>query len=508
MTSLPEVPMTDGAGYEPVQTDDGAGYVQTDDGSEDNESESDGSGYLTADESPEEYESPGQGLLRGTQDTARYDQLHSNPPGPSLHIPFAGGGVLSFDKDPQTLSETQPNVRETIWNNVGAMGNAPDVPDSVRNAPTGVSALEALGRAYPGSQPYWNQQDERDKAIAQDAAALHGQIPARDPAMLVNTDAVLAGVNSKMDGARALLGQHDGIVIAGGHGENTAWDFLTNNMRDLYDAGVRTIYTESLRDDGHQDMVNEYLRGGQMDEGLDTFLTLNPPGLRNTLEAARNTGMHVQGFGGWPARRPVTAGQEVAAHTRAALVNTYGSQVVQHYQEANPGKYVMEIGAAHAITHPGPPDGATVQGVTIPPDFPGVGDILNVPVVRTDPANSGRFSQLRDVNKPLPDPPIGQTGQGLPVTQETQVDPSITGEANLAAGAATQTDQFDAQAQNQFDPQAQNQFDPQAQNQFDPQAQNQFDPQAQNQFDPQAQNPLGLASQPLMEGELSPEPVE
>jgi len=437
-----------------------------------------------------------RGLYDGSDSQTRYEFEHSNPSGTSLSIPGQDGSLVPFYQDPQTLSDTQQVIPTDVR-------NIPGVPDSVVNAPTGVSVLEALGRADldMDTQGYWAEQDARDKAIAQDAATLHGQVSARDPAMLDNTDQVLAGADTKIGGASALLGQHDGIVIAGDHSKNTAWDFLTNHMQELYRAGVRTIYTESLRDDGHQDMVDQYLRSGPMDPmdpRLDTFLNRNPAGLRTTIEAARNTRMHVQGFGGWSARRPATANSAEDMHVRAAMVNTYGSQVVQQRQATNPGKYVMEIGAAHGTTHDGPPDGATVQGVTIPPYFPGVGDILNVPVVQTDPANPERFSQLRDhTDKPLPDPPIDVNkpppgGPGAP--------PGGPGAPRDTKAQGTQTDVNKSLPDPPIGQPVQDQFGQPVQDQFGQPVQDQFGQPVQDQFGQEANQ---LESQPL---EASPWP--
>jgi len=201
---------------------------------------------------------------------------------------------------------------------------------------------------------------------------------------------------------------HDSIIIA--QHDTSGFTTEAGNMQALHDAGVRTIYTEQLRDDGHQDMVNKYLSTGTMDPGLTAYLA-NPDrrGLAKTIEAARTTGIQVQGIDGYPARDPARrVGVPLdGGHTRVAMLNTYAFQVVQErqaaLQQASPGdprKYVMEAGASHTTTHAGPDNPVTLQGVTIPRDFPGLGDILNVPVVfdpveRTRATQAGSFSQLR-----------------------------------------------------------------------------------------------------------------
>ena len=397
--------------------------------------------------------------LRDLPTPSLYDQLHSNPPGPSLRI-----GQLSWDTDPQTLRDMQPE---------GRMGNLvwtmPAAPVEVLNATAAVSAMEAQGRADPGTQPYWAQQDARDEGVARAAATLHGQfqLPGwrRGKAMLDDTDRVLTGpsINTKMDGAGELLSQHDGIVIAGGHGQDMPWDFLTYHMKDLHDAGVRTIYSEDLRDDGHQGMLNEYLRAGRMHLGLHTFLShYDNSGLYKTVAAARTAGIHVQGYGGRPARRPARKqgdSPEEGLHARAALLNTYGAQVVQQHQADNPGKYVMVTGAAHGTTHPGPDGGATVRGVTIPANFPGLGDILNVPVVQTNAADPLRFSQLIDGRATYQQQTVstgtgadGQPAEGSGLTDWTGGVPVVQPDPDNPGRFSQLTDEPDPTPFNEPDP--------------------------------------------------------
>jgi hypothetical protein len=373
--------------------------------------------------------------------------LHENPDGPSLRLrgpsaPAKIGGTpnqitdankwneiarrsgladrtktLAFNEDPKTLNDTKPEVRQGILDSIDEM---PKKPDSVDKAVAPVARLEALGRADPGSKDYWDQQDARDKLLAQNAAELHRTQRPRDQAMLdktdedlkaANTDANVKDGTAKMAAAKALLSQHDGIIIA--HHDTSGLTTEAGHMAELKKAGVDTIYTEQLRNDGHQPMVDDYLQTGRMDPRLDTYLRrqhqLGSSGLRNTIEAARTNDVHVQGIDGYPARAAVhrsPAPQDGGLHTRVGMLNTYASQIVKERQakleKGDPGKphkYVMETGESHTATHEGPANGVTVQGVEIPPKFPGLGDILNVPVVKdendsTKATHAGKFSQV------------------------------------------------------------------------------------------------------------------
>ncbi|HWC81749.1 MAG TPA: RHS repeat-associated core domain-containing protein [Pseudonocardiaceae bacterium] len=356
----------------------------------------------------------------------RRSELHKNPSGPSLrvrgprdsnkrnktpnqindqdswnHVATSNAKVntkkerATFKKDSQTIAEENRDAARHMFRQTPHMTEA---HQDVQHANTSANALEQMGRHDDKTKPYWRKQDARDERLAVDANELHTKNPTRPQSMLDQTDHDLQSTSNKLEGAQAVLRRHNGVIIAGDHGGNKAFPFLTDNMKALKDSGVKTIYSESLRDDTHQKMVNQYLQTGKMHPDLQKFV--NAPdnrGVGDMLTAAQREGVHVQGTGGWPARRP---GPDAAGlHTRAGMYNTYASQVVQQGQAEHGGKYVMEVGEAHATTHAGPPGGTTVQGQHIPENFPGLGNILNVPALKTGapvvPYGVDTFEQLR-----------------------------------------------------------------------------------------------------------------
>ncbi len=202
------------------------------------------------------------------------------------------------------------------------------------------------------------------------------------------------------------------LIVGGEHTSNPIWRFLIDNMARLTAAGVRTFSLESLRDDSHQTDVDRYLSRGEMPEALVRFVdnydrvrSLNPE-IHAFLNAARRARVRVMGIDGRPARsRTGVAG---GPHRRAATMTTYAHQVVTRDRarplgrgEEDPGRYIMEIGAGHALAHHAP-DGTpiTADGATIPPVFPGLSDLLNVPAVEFTDDNT----TLRRIRPATPEP--------------------------------------------------------------------------------------------------------
>jgi hypothetical protein len=143
------------------------------------------------------------------------------------------------------------------------------------------------------------------------------------------------------------------------------------------------------------------------DDLTDLAAYLNHPsngGLRDTIVAAQAHGVHVQGLGGWPTLRQADLGPGMM-HGRAVMFNAYGTQAVQTHQAslgADAGKYIIDAGTAHGYGHTfGDP--VSVKGVPPPQTMPGMGDILNIPVIHTCPTNPTAFEAITGGTQPTAD---------------------------------------------------------------------------------------------------------
>ncbi|TYK46227.1 hypothetical protein [Actinomadura decatromicini] len=356
------------------------------------------------------------------------DELHRNPQGPSLRIrgprrSHASGRTpnaltreewetlpeatrngshkerVESDEDPNTLQETDPGLHYSLG--------------SVRRLAPGISeeagrneVLEGIGRSDPATRDYWNRQDARDAQLGRDARATlnaYTGTPASRHQRHQDVEQALDDDNSQdaMDDLRALLENYEGVAIGGPHSGAPIWGFLCAHMAEIRQAGVRTLYLESIRDDAYQARVDAYLAGGAMSPELRAFAVrydgshnLGATGLRALLEAARTHGMRVKGLDGRPARRPTM--QANALYQRAVAMNTYANQVVANDRRrpSAAGAYLMELGARHTGMHPGPAQDMTVHGTPFQAgeEFPGVDDLLDIPAVSFQ--DDGRLRRL------------------------------------------------------------------------------------------------------------------
>ncbi|MGW2264801.1 membrane-targeted effector domain-containing toxin [Streptomyces koyangensis] len=369
------------------------------------------------------------------------DELHRHPPGPSLrvrgprksrkkdktpnqvedpalwrNIEAAAGGRpgldvekqrLEISEDPQTLREQDIGLRNQL--SAAAFRRPDRDPQAVQHN----EVLEDMGRADPHSAPYWQRQDARDRKLLADTEALGRARPAdgADPAFAEEVDGKLQQIGEVVDGIEGLLADHDGVIVGGAHRGSPTWRFLTDNLARLKAAGVTTVYLESLRDDSYQAEADRYLNTGELSDRLRKFMQnydmvndLTAAGLTQFLPEARRQGIRVRGIDGRPARQ--VPGPELK-HRRAAAMNTYAEQVVREDRaggRGEPGKYLMEIGAAHGAAHRSASGEAVRAGeAEIPPVFPGLSELLNVPAVKyTDPADpeNSRLSRIRPAPAP------------------------------------------------------------------------------------------------------------
>ncbi|MGW6055451.1 hypothetical protein [Streptomyces sp. NPDC055189] len=345
------------------------------------------------------------------------DELHQHPQGPALRVrgprnsrasdrtpnaltadewhslPQATRDAghkqrVDVDADPQTLQETDPLLHYTLG---GIRRLAPGIsPAAGRN-----EVLEGIGRADPRTLGHWNRQDARDTQLGRDARATRDAYTQTSEDRQQRHQAVEdtladAGSQDAMGDLRALLEQFEGVAIGGAHSGAPIWQFLRSHMEQIKAAGVRTLYLESIRDDGYQSHVDAYLAGGTMSPELQAFVTrydtglnLGTTGLAAVLEAARTHHIRVKGLDGRPARRPTMSA--TALYQRVAAMNTYAAQNVANDRRrpSATGGYLMELGSAHTGMYAGPPQNASVHGAQFQAGegFPGVDDLLGIPAV-------------------------------------------------------------------------------------------------------------------------------
>jgi RHS repeat-associated protein len=347
-------------------------------------------------------------------------ELHKNPQGTAIKFHNPAWPTLGKSNDPNNIKNT-PNTK--TWNTIASDGKTdkttpaslkpsasikqdgqtwselhPGASDAAYSGNSGMNQqgitgvrksaiLESMGRRDSETQPYWQKQDGRDERTAQDAANFANNHNARPQ----GTDANAVNGNTKLQGMQNLLQNHDGVIIGTKHGSDEAHPFLINNMQQLKNSGVNTLYMENIRDDGHQELINKYESTGRMDPGLQQYLQRT--GQLNTVTAAHDAGVHVQGLGGRPGRSPDNLVGPAATHARASMLNSYGSSGIQVYQNQAGGKWIAEVGRAHTTTHnSSTPDPVEIQGVPLPQTMPGMSDILHAPTVVTDPGNGDNFT--------------------------------------------------------------------------------------------------------------------
>jgi hypothetical protein len=318
---------------------------------------------------------------------------------------------IEFGTDPNTMREFGPpgtggaltrRLRDALG---GGFGDAPD------------PMLEQVGRNDPTTAGYWQQQDQRDQQLATDAgtrAADYQNAGGAEDAQAVNDAAAgaLRGMpQDAIDGVATLLSGNEGLVIGGGHGTEPFYEWAITHMHRLHGNGVRTLYLESLRDDAHQGLVDEYLRTPdatmrpELANYCATYQDRWHVDLAGLLSAARDAGIRVRGASGRPARRE--GGDN---HRRAVMLNTYAEQAVrqdratQAGQPGGSGKYLMQIGASHVGGHTNTGAASQVGSVALPNQFPGVDELLGVPGVSLEESYDGG-RHLRTIQ-----PPRGRPG--------------------------------------------------------------------------------------------------
>ncbi|MEN3615268.1 DUF4157 domain-containing protein [Plantactinospora sp. ZYX-F-223] len=369
-----------------------------------------------------------------------HDELHSEPPGPSITLRGPGqpgtahqvgdqqtwdmlslahrastgrapgtNQPIDLDTDLTSLIEMSPETAtgQQLGRSLGSVAEQAGIPRTVGSRRRdNAEMMELLGREDPATRPYWEAQAARDQQLAHDAVARAGRYQQEDGAQDAQatrneTAMLLDGISAPADvAAGLLLLGRDGLVVGGSHTAEAFFPWATDNMAKLYTHGVRTLYLEAFREDAHQRLVDDYLSSGTMSPQLANFCKTYQSkwDLVPFLAAARATGMRIKGIASRPARR-AGASMEEQQHRRAVMMNTYGEQVIRWDRAMlggggnpsnDPGKYLVQVGAAHARTHTNTaPNPVEVEEVRLPNQFPGINELLNVPAVRLEDRTDG-----------------------------------------------------------------------------------------------------------------------
>lgn len=223
---------------------------------------------------------------------------------------------------------------------------------------------------------------------ARDAFRAPGfQYPAADKS--ANT-----GITPAMDQAQAtqhLMGANPGICLATSHDDLVSKALLHDALEndDFFGGGPGMLFIEELPA-VLQNEVDAYLAsppGTDMPpalkakiQQLDQQLATKNPGANigtknwaGILAKAKDKGVKLYGIDGGDADPGVPPKSAGFAEPRVAKMNKLAADVMRQAIAANPGvKFVASMGAAHANTHDG--------------GIPGLAQVFDVPVVRTDGA--------------------------------------------------------------------------------------------------------------------------
>ncbi|MGW4378488.1 toxin glutamine deamidase domain-containing protein [Kitasatospora sp. NPDC004531] len=285
--------------------------------------------------------------------------------------------------DPLTLKATYGDAATAL--NDGLRQKLVDSGEGAAYLYNGNKLLTEGGKLDFRTEQNYRTQRERDNVL--ERLAYQDSQATWHPVDGAQVRQQLDGHNSAADGIQRLLqgngdGQgHPGFVLGEGHSNSPSWGFLKENMAALKQAGVDTIYTESVRGDSFQRELDNYLSSdGPMSPKLKGMLesydsNLNSPpgaGLHEMVVRAKEEGIRVQGVDGSPARKPEGVGQG-PLEQRARLLNSYMHDAITS-DHGRTGKYVLVTGEAHVNQH------ATTHGGG--ERIPGTAEMLGVPGVK------------------------------------------------------------------------------------------------------------------------------
>jgi ankyrin repeat protein len=161
-----------------------------------------------------------------------------------------------------------------------------------------------------------------------------------------------------------------GMCLGDLHGNSDSKDFLVNNMPQLKQAGVDTLFIEHFWQE-HQQLLDDYVNGpanAPIPPPLEAAINKmeSPASFQNMLVAANQHKMRIVGLDSFDAKVPQKGDPRNPDH-RAARFNAVAAEVVN--REKGNGKFLLMAGEDHINTH--------FSGV------PGLAQILKVPGFKT-----------------------------------------------------------------------------------------------------------------------------
>ncbi|AUG76703.1 hypothetical protein CFP65_1829 [Kitasatospora sp. MMS16-BH015] len=322
---------------------------------------------------------------RGVQGADGVWRLGPDPAHPEVSYD-PGTGRFTSRLDPTTLNDRYAGVvsaaRDVTRHGLRSQGDTSMVAhDGLKPG----DFLAEYGRANPETRDYWASQDTRVQEIDRFADELAAENrPLLDPAAV---EALLPEDQEAHQQAGNVLAQHDGFVLGETHSDPQTWSFLTGQMGQLRDSGVRTLYLEHFRDDALQADVTAFMGGAEPSPQLTQALTryndrwhVGNDAILNTLTAAREHGVDVQLIDGFPARKPdgpMRAPDQVnpEAYERARRMNAYAVEAIRERQAELPddAKYLVVVGSAHVGQHAAPSGRPAAPGIAESLGLPGLG---------------------------------------------------------------------------------------------------------------------------------------
>lgn len=209
-------------------------------------------------------------------------------------------------------------------------------------------------------------------------------------------------------GARHLLETEgfEGLCLGETHGNENQKQFLIDNMDELVQSGVDTLYIEHFRKKDYQELIDTFLSSGPTDDmpgPLDVALTRLNGGakLREILVKAKVAGVRVVGIDDSSTRG---SDGDRSQEERAGKMNVFAEDVIRD-DTARTGKYVVLAGSAHHQTHSGKEHG-----------MPGMSQLLNQPSVTVGPDGKLTLQEEKTENRGSP----LQTAQRALAATDTQ----------------------------------------------------------------------------------------
>ncbi|RAJ29826.1 papain fold toxin 1 (glutamine deamidase) of polymorphic toxin system [Kitasatospora sp. SolWspMP-SS2h] len=301
-------------------------------------------------------------------------------------------GRVTFHKEPGFIRSAYPRLADVARDFV--VTNLQIREDAFADEHSLVSGTEFMrfyAETRPGNQ-YYDQQRQRDEDLDRDADNLANQtLPEQPDRARVDT---LLAVDTPPEGdlaarhqAQALLQDHPGFVLGETHGDTATWHFLRDNMQQLREARVTTLYVEHFSDDTTQHLFDRYnseppdaLTGNPLREIVirQAGNRMPPETILEVVEAAHRQGIEIRAIDGNPARRVRSEHNDPnhpdVGYFRVRRMNAYSYEAIRNHRGDATGdeKYIVVVGSSHAGNYTGPEGRPDVRGMSQTLGIPGV----------------------------------------------------------------------------------------------------------------------------------------